>query len=1112
MRFSGKNRERNSMEIKFRKITLLSGAFFLILGLVFTIREGVLTIITERSLDKKMHEHAQKEIDKAAEQLRNKFQLYISIAQAVAKEIGTSFPQQTTIEKITKKTVELNGDFCGACAAFEPYALDASKKLFSFAYMRKDGGITPISLAYDYTISTTQAHERTDWYTNFIRSQAGWTEPYFAATIHDHVIGYSTPLFTSGNNNAVGVLEIDILLDSIKTIVNGLVLSDRSYGRLISSRGTAVANQYEKSDRKSTPLVDAHQAQDLLLFSHIRRGVTRGNFSFTNKLSGVASVIYFTVIPDTPFIMQIAFVKDDFFPLLAATVKQHKTKSLYGLLFVLALLFIFLSIASSNRIKFSIVIITVVLCVTTLLIGNKLLHLYAQALPANHYYEALKYYLLFFLALLFLLTLFFLKSLRKCILFAIETCIALGIIFILLKIYDRSSTTKSLRKEMHHYATQQLDSAAQKINNQLQKYVDLTQNAAREFESRSWDAPALQQFVTAKAKAIVPTSAVSLAFEPYTFDKSMRLCFPLYRVKNNAYSIVPTYDYRLPSSQAHAFTDWYRDRIVGQAGWSEPYLDVDYKEMIISYGTPIIYGQKSTKKPNGVLTIDVGLDDLRMIIKSLSLGKQSYGFLVSKRGKFIAHPVEDLYRKEKNIFDVAKELKNKQLETFGYEIQRKNFGFLPYKDPLSGQSSILFYRALPGIDCVLGIVFIQDELFLTQKTLLKRDKIAIALALIFILLLLIIFYVIHAHNLVRALVTGAVLSSFLLIAGIAYFWFIQQTESVTLSGADIPIFDEHMLQKILPRRNIAQKEGQLNDQAYIFIKTGIVIDHLEQIFNTRIALSGKIWQRYPLSTKQFIDRDFIIPQNKIGFQKKLILQQKNGNEELYIWRFTGDIAQEKLIERPFPFDRQSASLTIDHPSLCGHVVLVPDFDGYPTLAPQALPGLECGNSLTDWSLEKAFFSISPYDQAVRMETMQSQSTCKKYALIYHIQASRYLFSLLIMYLLPLLVSLLMFFFNLCMMRRNYIMIALSIMSGNFLSLIFAHSALRNAVPGAQVLYLEFFYIVAYVLVVLLAINLLLFSQPKRVPLIEYQDNLIAKVIFLPTFLIIMLIITSYFFW
>jgi hypothetical protein len=92
-----------------------------------------------------------------------------------------------------------------------------------------------------------------------------------------------------------------------------------------------------------------------------------------------------------------------------------------------------------------------------------------------------------------------------------------------------------------------------------------------------------------------------------------------------------------------------------------------------------------------------------------------------------------------------------------------------------------------------------------------------------------------------------------------------------------------------------------------------------------------------------------------------------------------------------------------------------------------------------------------------------------------------------------------------------IVTALTYTAALFFVVAVLHTALRENAAAIGLTYLEYFYILLYVLTLLVALNSFLVVKYPWLPVVSIGDNLISKVLFWPAVVGFMLIVTVYVF-
>jgi len=78
--------------------------------------------------------------------------------------------------------------------------------------------------------------------------------------------------------------------------------------------------------------------------------------------------------------------------------------------------------------------------------------------------------------------------------------------------------------------------------------------------------------------------------------------------------------------------------------------------------------------------------------------------------------------------------------------------------------------------------------------------------------------------------------------------------------------------------------------------------------------------------------------------------------------------------------------------------------------------------------------------------------------------------------------------------------------------ILAQLDIRRTLNAPGVVYIEYFYFVLYIILLLQTVNSVVFAASDRVEWLEYKDNLIPKVVFFPVTLGLMYLITAFLFY
>jgi len=309
------------------------------------------------------------------------------------------------------------------------------------------------------------------------------------------------------------------------------------------------------------------------------------------------------------------------------------------------------------------------------------------------------------------------------------------------------------------------------------------------------------------------------------------------------------------------------------------------------------------------------------------------------------------------------------------------------------------------------------------------------------------------------------------------------------------------------------------------IKTGIFIQSLKFFDSTEVNLTGYIWQRYRSG-----EHDDIIPApSEVGF---VLPEQVNSGsdikpKEVYRLHSNGEVIIgwyfEATLRQPFdyskyPFDHTTVWVRMWHRQFSRNIILVPDFEAYQATGLSDIFGIEETIVLGAWKRENTYFDyhLSNYDTNFGIPDYIGQDGFPE--LHYNFVVNRKFENAFVVYLLPLfLVATLLFAALLTVSERDELSSRLGFNTSTFIggcsALFFvtmlAHIHLREQFDAAGIVYIEYFYVLMYVLLVIATVNTYLFSiRPRRwCGLILYRDNILFKVGYWPVVLGCLILIT-----
>lgn len=229
------------------------------------------------------------------------------------------------------------------------------------------------------------------------------------------------------------------------------------------------------------------------------------------------------------------------------------------------------------------------------------------------------------------------------------------------------------------------------------------------------------------------------------------------------------------------------------------------------------------------------------------------------------------------------------------------------------------------------------------------------------------------------------------------------------------------------------------------------------------------------------------------------------------WYFHATLRQP-FDYRQFPFDRQDVWLRLWHPDLGRNTLLVPDFGSYTDMKPSAQPGLE--RHFVYEGRDPELTSFNDYTTSFGLGREQTLSRYPE--LYYDIGLKRDFLSPLLDDALSLTVIGLLLFATLrpaatdeAREQRLDLPVGpvMSFCGVVLFGVNLTHNHIRSSVSPQQIAYLETIPFPLYLGMLSVALNTILLSMPVRPKRIVYEDNLIPKLLFWPTMLGSLLVLT-----
>ncbi|MFK5969512.1 MAG: cache domain-containing protein [Candidatus Marithrix sp.] len=618
---------------------------------------------------------------------------------------------------------------------------------------------------------------------------------------------------------------------------------------------------------------------------------------------------------------------------------------------------------------------------------------------------------------------------------------------------------EKIQSERNH-AQQETIQAAQQIDRILSKLSAVAHAIANDISSGQLRKENILQRLKTDLKASSNMFGIGVVFAPYVNSPQKRKLSPYY---------------------------------VNKDGKWEPKQD-----LVQVFTVPITYfdATKQVEISIGAVFVDYLLSNVRSLMNSLELGRTGYGFILSEKGVFIAHPIEEYVKNNQTVFNLADLHHDNILRRLAEKAIDGASGAVDYIDQETGQSAWIFYQFVPSTNWSIGVVFFKEIL---ETSSLRKQLIWICIATVIFLSLLAALISRIDKGDRRGFWEYIVAFSIIIMGGIGFLWYLAQTAPFDEIADSTTIVDKVGLERFL---NIQTKQMSSKKPIY-YVPTGIFIESMKFSGVNNIHLSGYVWQKYDDSIPDTITRGFALPQAGYTDITKSYQLEENGVEVIG-WHFQ-IVMRHEFYYAKYPFDKRHIGIRIAHRDFDQNVILVPDLEAYGVMNPAAKPGVKKELVLSGWSVLKSFFNyrINYENTNFGISEYMGMGDTNFPHLHINVLLRREFIGQFISSVLPLIIiSTILFALQMWLGKTTTFVRSLI---GLFFGILLAHIRLRGTIKTPEIIYLEFFYLILYCSFLITTFSFFLFRY--RVTIGYYRDGLIPKLLFWPIILVSSFIIT-----
>ncbi len=600
---------------------------------------------------------------------------------------------------------------------------------------------------------------------------------------------------------------------------------------------------------------------------------------------------------------------------------------------------------------------------------------------------------------------------------------------------------------------------------------------------------------------------ISAAFAPDAFPSDNRL-HVIYLYRDEDGEIVADirqsrYDYTQPPGDDPEApqTGWYLDPIENGPMWQEPFLAAGANQVLIEYGAPFF--APDSDDVAGVVALDFSLEGVDALVDGLELGQTGFGLLMNQSGTWLAHPVPEFVATT-TFYDSPQFVDDPLLVDAAERSLQGETVTLERVEPQGEVEVWDFFTPVAAPGWALAVELSQSEYALDASVHLRWLTIILLTGGLLVALLVAIF----------AGATNATTRS-LWITSIAY-----SIIAAIMIVAIIVLARTYVARDGIAISNQASLAGYLDNlnsefeargiEEPIQIPTGVLLQSVRYPDATSVVINGFVWQRVPQVEGEELTGGFTLPQLiDEPMQVEEVLREERKTETLIVWSINAALKQS-FDPTKYPFDSHEISLRLMPLDMQRNIILTPDFGSYEVTTPTFLPGLDSTVSIRDWLITGSAFRFIEVDYGTNLGIL-NRPTRDLPELTYGIDSRRRFLGPFIAFLLPALVAAMMIFAFVLSDRKpdesDEIVTALSYTAALFFVIAVMHTALRESAAAIGLTYLEYFYLLLYLMVIFVAINTFFVVNRPNYAIVRFGNNLIAKALFWPVVLTAMLIAT-----
>lgn len=644
-----------------------------------------------------------------------------------------------------------------------------------------------------------------------------------------------------------------------------------------------------------------------------------------------------------------------------------------------------------------------------------------------------------------------------------------------------------------------LNNTAEVLDNRLSQIADLADSYAESLSSGKYSLSQLNQQIINNHFWLNPgVVGIGLAYTP---KKNNNLHIKQSIYWQNQGTKIESFPYDVNYTHTIQENNWFNDVVKNPAKtWSKPYYDNSLKQFILSYSVPVY---DLNHKVRAVLVIDLDLQLIDNIV-SQYIGEK-YATIVARDGSYIYDGDVNKILNHDNLSTTNRD----QLDHDVYQqIIQKPCSQICKLDIQSNNSTYLvLYKSLTHLPWVIFADYNNQQfkkLNRTSDNAITMLFIGCCAGMAVFGLLLIILYRNRNKMSLKILWQCSISVTLILVLAILFLWKVSNDLYYRdTSGA---ITNKTILDNYITEYDHSAKLKGL--ESTIKIPTSITVDSVEFLNSYNIQLTGHIMQRYPKDSESLQGIKF---NNSFDSKISKTSEKVSNRYNIITWSFQVKI-RERFDYTHYPFNHGNIWLEVSPITQKQNILMIPDFSYYNSLTDiNSANGIDEKLIIPGWDIRGSYFNYHN-DSSRMLNKINSYETIDIPALTFNILIGANLSDAIITTIIPPVVIILILFITLLIIskRKNRfiefkVASILGSSSGMLFTIVFTHVSLRNKLT-ANIMYIEYFYLLMYIAVLIIPITAFLFATHKY-RWINYGNNLLLKLLFLPLVTAIFLIIS-----